>query len=390
MSRWYAYLNTGKRIIKEYDGRSPLSSWLKDFFLQHKQMGSQDRKIISQLVYSFYRLGHSASNLLTEDELLYGLFICNSSSNELLANFKPEWNDNIHLSLKEKESFSLAEGLYWQPNTIFPWLDELSDGMDKNAFNLSHLRQPDLFLRIRPKQENSVSNKLNEARILFMRLTGNCIVLPNATKIDQVLSIDNEVVIQDYNSQRVGDFFNFTSGTSISVWDCCAGSGGKSIMAYDLNPYINLTVSDSRASVIQILTQRFQKAGINKYHSFVSDLTVSQSSLPPGSFDYIIADVPCSGSGTWSRTPEQMYFFDHKKITYYSDLQKNIVSQVIPALKDNGRLIYITCSVFAQENEVIVEFIKTNLGLQLEAKKLLYGNEMKADSMFVAVFKKFK
>jgi 16S rRNA (cytosine967-C5)-methyltransferase len=388
MSRWHAYLNTGKKIIKEYDGRSPLSSWLKDFFRQHKQMGSQDRKIISQLVYSFYRLGHSASNLLTEDKLLYGLFICNSSSNELLANLKPGWNNNIHLSMKEKESLLLPEGFYWQPNTIFPWQDELSDDMDKNAFNLSHLRQPDLFLRIRPQQENSIINKLNEAGILFMRLTGNCIALPNATKIDQVLNIDKEVVIQDYNSQRVGDFFNFASGTSISLWDCCAGSGGKSIMAYDLHPDINLTVSDLRASIIRILIQRFQKAGINKYHSFVSDLTVSHRLLPVGQFEYIIADVPCSGSGTWSRTPEQLYFFEHKKIQYYSDLQRNIVSQVIPKLKDNGRLIYITCSVFAQENEIIVEFIKTNFGLQLEVMELLHGNEMKADSMFVAVFKK--
>lgn len=387
MSRWYAYLNTGKRIIKEYDGRSPLSSWLKDFFRQHKQMGSQDRKNISQLVYSFYRLGHSASDLLPEDKLLCGLIICNNSPNELLANLKPEWNDTIHLSLKEKESFLLAEGFYWQPNTIFPWQDELSDGIDKNAFNVSHLQQPDLFLRIRPQQENSVSNKLNEAGILFMRLTGNCIMLPNATKIDHVLCIDKEVVIQDYNSQRAGDFFNFSSSTPISVWDCCAGSGGKSIMAYDLNPDINLTVSDSRASIIQNLRQRFQKAGINKYQSFVSDLTVSQSSLQPGSFDYIIADVPCSGSGTWSRTPEQMYFFDHKKIKYYSDLQRSIVSCVIPKLKDNGRLIYITCSVFVQENEGIVEFVKTNFGLQLEVMELLKGYEMRADSLFVAVFK---
>ncbi len=388
MSRWYAYLNTGKKIIEAYDGRSPMSAWLKEFFRQHKQMGSRDRKTIAELVYSFYRLGHSASDLSPENKLLCGLFICNCSYNELLAHIKPEWNNNIHLSFSEKEAYCRAQGLHWQPDAIFPWQDELSGGIDKSAFNVSHLLQPDLFLRIRPQQENTVSKKLDEAGISFLRLAGNCIALPNATKIDQVLNIDKEVVIQDYNSQRAGDFFRLNPATDFSVWDCCAGSGGKSIMAYDLNPDINLTVSDSRASIIQNLTQRFQRAGIDNYHSFVADLTASYNSLPAGQFEHIIADVPCSGSGTWSRTPEQLYFFNVKKIKYYSDLQKNIVSQVMPKLKIGGRLIYITCSVFKKENEDIVEFIITNFGLQLDSMELLKGYQMKADSLFVAVFKK--
>ncbi len=386
MSRWHAYLNTGKRIVEEYDGRSPMSTWLKDFFRQHKQMGARDRKIISGLVFAFYRLGHSAKDLSTENKLLCGLFICNSTSQELLAHFKPEWNNKIDVSLQEKKSYLHEEGLHWQPDAIFPWRDELSDGIEKDSFNTSHLRQPDLFLRIRPQQENIVSSKLNEAGILFARLTGNCIGLPNATKIDPVLDIDKEVVIQDYNSQRVGDYFTLNTTGNFSVWDCCAGGGGKSIMIHDLNPNIDLTVSDSRASIIQNLTQRFQRAGIRNYHSFVADLIASQSSLPAGDFEHIIADVPCTGSGTWSRTPEQLYFFDQKKIAYYSELQKKIVSRVIPKLKAGGRLIYITCSVFAQENEGVVEFVKNNFGLELEVMQLLKGYEMKADSMFVAVF----
>jgi len=387
MSRWNAYLKTGIKIIETYDGRNPLSAWLKDFFRQHKQMGSRDRKIISGFVYSSYRLGHSTFNLSTENKILCGLFICNYNFNELLSCIKPEWNQHIHLPLEEKESYLISEGLQWRQGAIFPWQEDLSEGIDKSLFNVCHIIQPDLFLRIRPQQEMIVNKKLNDAGISFTRFTDHCIALPNATSLDKVLNIDKEVVIQDYSSQRIGDFFKLNNIAG-SVWDCCAGSGGKSIMAYDINPQIKLSVSDSRPSIIQNLVQRFRIAGIKNYHSFLQDLTDAENTPPATQIDHIIADVPCTGSGTWSRTPEQLFFFDHKKIKYYSDLQKNIISTVVPKLNDNGWLIYITCSVFKNENEAVVEFIKVNLGLKLVAMELLKGYEMKADSMFVAVLRK--
>ena len=52
-------LRYATNIIEQYDGRVPLSSWLKDFFRANKQMGSRDRKTVSQMVYGFYRLGHN-------------------------------------------------------------------------------------------------------------------------------------------------------------------------------------------------------------------------------------------------------------------------------------------------------------------------------------------
>jgi 16S rRNA (cytosine967-C5)-methyltransferase len=387
MSRWHAYLNTGKKIIESYDGRVPLSAWLKDFFRQHKQMGARDRKFISEEVYSFYRLGQPVPGISIEDKILAALFLCHNVSNEMLHFLKPAWNSNIHLSFPGKVAYLQAEDIHWNQENIFPWFDELSNNIDQDNFNQSHLKQPDLFLRIRPEQEDIVQQKLTEAGINF-KLAGNCITLANATKIDQVLTIDKEVVVQDYNSQRVGNFFQFNTAGPVTVWDCCAGSGGKSLMAMDLNPQLRLTVSDSRASIIENLRKRFLRAAITHYQSSVTDLTVSGTALPPRLFDAVIADVPCSGSGTWCRTPEQLYFFDRQKLNYYSDLQKNIVSHIIPKLKAGGTLIYITCSVFKKENEEVVDFIKANFGLQLEVVELLKGYNMKADSMFVAVFKK--
>jgi 16S rRNA (cytosine967-C5)-methyltransferase len=186
--------------------------------------------------------------------------------------------------------------------------------------------------------------------------------------------------------------------SKINVWDCCAASGGKSIMAYDINPLINLTVTDKRKSILQNLQQRFAKAGIKNYTSFAADLSgvpvaLSASpglndniSLNDKKFDLIIADVPCTGSGTWARTPEQLYYFDQKQIKKYSDLQKQILENVMPYLKREGYLLYVTCSVFKKENEEAADFIKEKLKMNLVKIELLRGYEMQSDTMFAALF----
>ena len=187
-------------------------------------------------------------------------------------------------------------------------------------------------------------------------------VFTNAVKVDDVLTIDKEAVIQDYSSQRVAEFFPLNIDNTVkNVWDCCAASGGKSILAKDVLGDIQLTVSDVRENILFNLRKRFGAAGIDKFQSFIADLTEPNVSIPNGPFDLIIADVPCSGSGTWSRTPEQLYFFEAEKIEKYAKLQRNILENVCPHLKPGGFLLYITCSVFKKENEDQVHHLTEGL-----------------------------
>jgi 16S rRNA (cytosine967-C5)-methyltransferase len=234
---------------------------------------------------------------------------------------------------------------------------------------------------------------LDKADLSFRELSSDSLVLDNASKLDQVIKINEEAVIQDYSSQRVGEFLqtitqNLKSQNQSPLWDCCAGSGGKSIMAYDLIPNLTITVSDIRSSILSNLKKRFTEAGIKNYHSFATDLTKNDPSIKiqHSAFDIILADVPCTGSGTWSRTPEQLYYFNPSDIEKYSNLQKKVVQHVIPKLKPGGYFLYITCSVFKLENEEVVAFISDQCGLKLKKMELLKGYDLKADSMFVALF----
>jgi 16S rRNA (cytosine967-C5)-methyltransferase len=332
-------------------------------------------------------MGKVVMNTSTEEKILTGLFLCSDKSNEILAALKPEWNEKAELSIREKYSiFNIQCSML----NVFPWKDELSGGIDHEKFCESFFIQPDLFLRLRPGKEKIVLQKLKQAGIDFKIISETCLALPNSSKIDEIIELDKEAVVQDHNSQKTGEVIKseiLNLKSEISVWDCCAGSGGKSIMAFDTDPKIKLAVSDTRESILANLKKRFANAGIKNYESFVVDLA-NKSAIPNLKSEIIIADVPCSGSGTWSRTPEQLYFFQERKIGEYSALQKRIVSNAIAQLQPGGSFVYITCSVFKKENEEVAAFIKENFHLKIKQMEVLIGYDKKADSMFVALFEK--
>jgi len=394
--RYQSYLNTASTIISSYKGAIPLSHFLKQFFSAEKKYGSKDRKQISSLCYNYYRLGKSAQNMSIAERIVLATFLCEHAYSEFLAFHKPDWNEKITLPVSEKLLIINYPLLITE---LFPWSNELTEGIEPRKFAVSFLNQPDLFLRIRPGKKDIVLGKLEEAAIAFKVIGEDCIAIPNSTKIAPVLEIDKEVVVQDASSQRVLDYLCsrpdlLKEGEKLSTWDCCAASGGKSILAYDiLNGNVELTVSDIRESILSNLKQRFKTAGIKNYHSFIADLQTA-SYLPDSNREptvncqLVLCDAPCTGSGTWSRTPEQLYFFKPSLIDEYAERQKNIVSNAIKHLQKDGLFFYITCSVFKKENEDIVDLIKANSDLQLLQMGSIKGYEMKADSMFVAVFKR--
>jgi 16S rRNA (cytosine967-C5)-methyltransferase len=242
-----------------------------------------------------------------ERRFLASLFLYSDEPNELLQNEKPEWNHKTSLPLDEKLEFAEINA-----DAIFPFNSPLSAGISTKDFNFSFLIQPELFARIRPGKQGIVKTKLSEAKLTFNEVNESCFAFANGTKLEQVLQINREVVIQDLNSQRVGELIPVAELQDAStVWDCCAASGGKSIMAYDLLPKIKLTVSDVRHSIIQNLQSRFKEAGITGYRSFVADVTNKEkleAVIGQLRYDLVICDAPCSGSGTWSRTLSSSLF----------------------------------------------------------------------------------
>ena len=389
--RFQSYFNTAVKIIGLYNGEIPLQHFLKNYFSENKKHGSKDRKIITHICYNFYRLGKALIDCTTEERLKLAIFICNDNKDEWHFLFDVNWINNWSNILAERIAF-IQTKYSISIDDIFPLKNELSKAINADAFINSFLIQPDVFIRARPHKHDVVVSKLQEHAITFNAITDDCIQLSSSTKIDTIIVLDEEAVVQDFSSQRIKEFLAVVEAKNhqqkIVVWDCCAGSGGKSILAYDVLQNIDLTVSDVRPSIIQNLKQRFAKAGIKNYKSLVFDVANSKLKTENSKYNLIICDAPCTGSGTWSRTPEQLYFFQAEEVDHYALLQQKIISNAITSLKENGFFLYITCSVFEKENEQNAVFIKQQFHLDLIKMELLKGYNNKADTMFAALFQK--
>jgi len=395
MSRWTYYVQSASEVVAGYSGELPLAPVLREYFREHPKMGSTDRRYVSDLVYAYYRLGYAARGLSVVDRLLLGYFLCRSAPSPLVDALRP----------KEKIAglpfpFSVAD--------IFPWHHQLSEGIDPVLLAGSHLVQPDVFIRIRPGYDRMVREALRQKGVSFGEISQDGLSLPHNTALQDILPLNKAYVVQDRSSQQVGSLIRLAmeemtvraataatdSATAVAdpataaaaaapaVWDCCAASGGKSILLKDILPSARLTVSDIRPSILQNLEKRFAEAGVRYERSFVADL--SQPVKQAGPFDLIIADLPCSGSGTWSRTPEQLLHFQEPAIADYSRRQQAILRHIRQAVKPGGYLLLITCSVFREENESNVSFLET-LGCTAVRTEIFSGYAHKADTLFGAL-----
>ncbi|HXB30923.1 MAG TPA: hypothetical protein VNW49_13940 [Puia sp.] len=383
------------RVLNSYAGEFPLHGWLKNFFRENPQMGSRDRKQVSEMVYCYFRLGHSLKNISKEERIIAGLFLCNHEREQILEHLRPEWHAQIEKPIENKLEIIRSVFPSFDATEIFPWKNLLSAGIDHRAYCVSFLIKPRLFIRIRPGQEKSIKVKLEKHNLEFLDADPDSILpfktysFAGGTKLDDAFLMNREAVVQDLSSQSTALIMKPDDNLEKEAWDCCAGSGGKSILLADLFPGCRLTVSDIRESILKNLSVRFKEAGMETSRLFKADLT-DQNDLPRQRYNFIVADLPCTGSGTWSRNPEALYFFNPDSVSGYRQRQEKILSNITSKLNTGGTLIYITCSVFSNENEKVSSFATSAGVLKLEKQEMISGYGKAADSMFVSRFVKVR
>ncbi|MBS1773762.1 MAG: RsmB/NOP family class I SAM-dependent RNA methyltransferase [Bacteroidetes bacterium] len=391
-----------EQIIKEYKGNTPLAIYLKNYFRQHPILGSRDRKTLSEMAYSWYRCSKGMNETLSFETKMQCCLFLTGNNSKLISPFIPqEWGYNENLSRNEKLNILNSQNKpgivpgnnIHTNNTVFRLQHifdadvQMSMKLDKYDWMQSMLTQPDLFIRVRSHKKEIIEALTNE-NITFKWINDTCLALPNGTSLEKCLK-PSWYVIQDLSSQTTGNFFKPVDGDV--WWDCCSGAGGKSLLLKDINPSVKLVVSDIRESIISNLRERFKQYHLELPSSYILDAGDKyelSNKMGHNRFNNIICDVPCSGSGTWGRTPEQMYFFNPHSISEYALQQKEIACNAAAYLLPGGTMYYITCSVFAAENENVVEHLLSKRSFTLEHKELITGINNKADSLFIAVLKR--
>lgn len=385
-------LSRCKEIISLFNGAVPLSVHLKNYFSKHKEMGSTDRKKCRELIYNYFRLGKALSNEPVEMRILCGNYIFNTEADEVMHHLESIHSgfDLTRLDEPPFKKFQTACIIFpaIKETEMFPFFDQLTNRINHLDWFQSFFIKPLVWIRVRKHALMQVKAEFDKLQLKYIQAPDNSDTLgfEAAVKISETQAFSNGLIeIQDLSSQQTLKFLT-PKDKKESWWDCCAGSGGKSLLLLDNYPEISLTVSDSRLTIIQQLTERFKKAGLNPFQSFVADLT---HPLNTGIlFDAILVDAPCSGSGTWNRTPEMLSFFKNEFIIPFANRQKLILKNILPSLKAGGKIIYITCSVFIAENEEVVEDICLSEGLQCESMEIIPGFQRRADTLFIAVLRR--
>jgi 16S rRNA (cytosine967-C5)-methyltransferase len=379
-------LRTFLKIFESFPGDRPITKFLPEFFKKNKQMGSTDRRVASRLLYNYFRIGKALLNKSIEERLFIAEFLCNSVDNPFLHHFRADLNEKIQLPFDEKLAFLQEhEGLVLRE--VFPFYKHFSEGIDESKFLSSFFFQPDLFIRVKSESLAMVLKTLQESSIGYKQIEELTIALPNGTNLNalfpEISFLIKPYEVQDLSSQHTLSYFK--PNPYEYWWDACAASGGKSLLLFSEQPNIKLLVSDIRESVLNNLDERFIAAGLRTYQKKIIDLTKNADpELHHYEFDGIILDAPCSGSGTWGRTPEMISQFEDFKIQGFQNLQKIIAANAIKYLKPGKPLIYITCSVFREENEEVIQYLVSEHNMKLESLELIKGYDKKADTMFVA------
>jgi 16S rRNA (cytosine967-C5)-methyltransferase len=157
--------------------------------------------------------------------------------------------------------------------------------------------------------------------------------------------------IQDLGSQLILASLDLPARSPGPRWlDACAGAGGKSLqLACLLGSEARIDASDIRPAALAELRARAARAGLG------GRIRTLSRPGPDARYDGVLVDAPCSGSGTWRRSPHLMSCTSETDLAAAARTQKQILREVAPLVRPGGLLVYATCSIARTENRAVAE-----------------------------------
>ncbi len=170
--------------------------------------------------------------------------------------------------------------------------------------------------------------------------------------------------VQDLGSQMAAAVAGDVAGQT--VLDYCAGGGGKTLaLAAAMGNTGKIYAYDSDARRMTDIIPRATRAGVTNLE-LRTPLNKEPLNGLQGEMDLVFVDAPCTGSGTWRRHPDAKWRLTPDTLQRRLNEQRKVLDQAAEFVKPGGRMVYVTCSFFAEENEQQVEaFLARNDGFKL-------------------------
>lgn len=341
------------QILQEFDNSHlPLDVFLSKYFRSHKSVGSKDRKEICENLYKLIRwkglIDHYCEKPITWEKRLNSL---NTFAIEKALK-DPSIPDHIKVSFP-KNFYEIVVKPFGKEKAL--------------NYCLTSNTQAPVTVRVNP---------LKISRQQLIALWKDKFPITPTKHSEHGITFDTKInffeleefkkgffEVQDEGSQVVASYIKAKPGDH--VLDFCAGSGGKTLaFAHQLCEKGQIYLYDIRPQALTQARKRLKRAGIQNVE-FLDNKKLKRKGLQK-KMDWILLDVPCSGTGTLRRNPDMKWKFDPAMIERLVKEQRKIFSTCLKYLAPEGKIVYVTCSILPEENQKQVNFFIKEYGLKMD------------------------
>ncbi|MBS0633820.1 MAG: RsmB/NOP family class I SAM-dependent RNA methyltransferase [Verrucomicrobia bacterium] len=354
-SQQRTFLHLLVALRPEWHRDENLPARIQALLARNRAFGSRDRRLYRELIYTTLRHLPWIEPLLDTApdravKIAAWLAADTPATSRLRAELTADW-PALPVSLAERAAF-----LQQSAEALLPaWFREHSPEVFAPAELDAQLRRAPLWLRLQTDDPAAVLREFEQRGWA----TAPSPILPGALQVFGDVDVTQSdayqrgaIEVQDLGSQLLLETAGLTPG---GRWlDACAGAGGKTLqLARLLGPSGHVDAYDVRPAALRELALRAARAGLKNIAVLPAPATAT--------YDGVLVDAPCSGTGTWRRSPHLKWTTTARRVSQAAAQQQAILAELAPRVRPGGRLIYATCSLSRQENEdVIAAFLAQN------------------------------
>jgi len=362
-----------------------------------KRWGSRDRGFIAETSYEIIRWKRLYSQISeTKSPYKYGELWKMFSVWAVLKGIQlPNWKEFENTPTRRiKGKFDSLVKIRKFRESIPDWLDKTGcDELGENRWTseLSALNEKaNVIIRANSLKinVNDLKKELQKEDIQVEKING----FPEALKLRERKNLfktkafqNGYFELQDASSQLVAPFLKAEKG--MKICDVCAGAGGKTLHLS--------AITENKGQIIAMdifknkLFELKRRAKRNNAFNIETRLIENNKSIKRlhGKIDRLLIDAPCSGLGVLRRNPDSKWKLSQNFLDKIKDTQQEILKRYSPMLKENGKLVYATCSILPSENELqIKRFLKTEQGkkFKVEDEKKISPAQSGFDGFYMA------
>ena len=360
----------------------PASEALKDWGKAHRFAGSTDRHAIGTLVYDVLRRRNTASSRMGDGRpraLALGVLrdVWNISASEIENLCTEQFGPGV-LTAKEKTSLerdmrddlpSHIRGDY--PEWLEPSLAAVFGSRAAEEGAALSMRAPiDMRVNTLKASREQLLEAFSKHNAVAGLLSPLCVRIESPTHETRNVNVEVEPAhglgwfeVQDEASQIAALLSGVQPGES--VIDICAGAGGKTLaLSAMMKNKGRLVAHDQDKHRLRPIFERVARSGATNIEIVAADEGAKIGDM--GGFDCVLIDAPCSGSGAWRRKPDAKWRLQPKQLEQRQKDQRDVLAQGAALVKAGGRMIYITCSVLAEENtDQVKAFLAANKNFKI-------------------------